>query len=86
MSRVLKIDGILLKRFNFFFYIFKFKLLAKSNVRGISSSAQCLGKAVNIDNLPTKTKDVINREGKVTCHNYHSLPGKCDRESEIKMN
>lgn len=81
MSRVLKIDGIFFIKNVFLSIIFKFKLLAKSNVRGISSSAQCLGKAVNIDNLPAKTKAVINREGKVTCHNYHSLPGKCDKES-----
>ena len=81
MSRVLKIAEILLNVI--FFNFFKFKLLAKSNVRSISSSAQCLGKAVNIDNLPPKTKSVIKRENKVTCHNYHSLPGKCSSGSEI---
>lgn len=40
---------------------------------------QQLGKAVNLDSLPPKTRDLIKRENKVVCHNYSALPAVLSR-------
>lgn len=42
--------------------------------RGIATSVHRLGKAVNLDQLPPKSCEIIKRESNVVCQNYESVP------------
>lgn len=58
----------------------QFKLARKSvGHRCISTCVQRLGKAVNLDALPPKSREIIKRESKVTCNNYAALPAVLSR-------
>lgn len=46
----------------------------RQRARFLSTSVQLLGKAVDLDSLPPKSREIIKREAKVTCHNYASVP------------
>lgn len=52
---------------------------AFSSSRSITTSASRFGKAVNLDTLPPKTRDIIQREKLVTCNNYSALPAVLSR-------
>lgn len=60
--------------------LLQFKL-ARTTVgqRGIATSVQRLGKAVNLDSLPPKSREIIKRENNVTCHNYAAVPAVLSR-------
>jgi ornithine--oxo-acid transaminase len=42
--------------------------------RAISTTSAACGKAVNLDTLPPKSREIIKRELAVTCNNYSALP------------
>lgn len=42
--------------------------------RSIVTSSSRFGKAINLDTLPPKSRDIIQRERLVTCNNYSALP------------
>ena len=55
------------------------------NQRGLSTSVQRLAKAVNLDTLPPKSREVIKRESKVVCHNYSALPAVLSRGKGVYL-
>lgn len=50
-----------------------------SSSRSIATSATRFGKAVNLDTLPPKTREIIRREKLVTCNNYSAVPAVLNR-------
>lgn len=40
----------------------------------ISKSIRCVASKVNFDSLPPKSREIINRESNVICHNYAPVP------------
>lgn len=49
------------------------------------TSVQRLGKAVDLDSLPPKSREIIKRENNVTCHNYSSLPAVLSRGKGVYL-
>lgn len=47
--------------------------------RGIATCVQRLGKAVDLNTLPPKSREIIKRESEVVCHNYSALPAVLSR-------
>lgn len=64
--------------------LLQFKL-AKHSIgqRSIATSVQRMGKAVNLETLTPKTRDLIKRENKAVCHNYSPLPAVLDRAQGV---
>ncbi|CRK86236.1 CLUMA_CG000174, isoform A [Clunio marinus] len=54
-------------------------------IRCISSSIQRLGKAVDLETLPPKTREIIKRETNVTCHNYAAVPAVLSRGKGVYL-
>lgn len=47
--------------------------------RGIATCASRLGKAIDMNTLPPKSRKIIEREAEVVCHNYSALPAVLSR-------
>lgn len=61
--------------------------MIKSSVgqRCIATSVPRLGHAVDLESLPPKSRELIKRENKVTCHNYSSLPAVLERGQGVYL-